>query len=87
MIATTSDNDDPDGVEFKYEDDLATARDVGSDVTTSGKSKLATLSRLADALTLHAGGGEPINDEESFLEDIGVDPDTVEDAGDPPWAK
>ncbi|MDB2276647.1 hypothetical protein PM022_19415 [Halorubrum ezzemoulense] len=27
----------------------------------------------------------PIDDDEAFLEEIGVDPDEVEDAGEPPW--
>ncbi|WP_430503968.1 type II toxin-antitoxin system HicB family antitoxin [Haloparvum sp. PAK95] len=86
-MATTSGNDHADGVEFTYEDDLVTARDIESGVAASGKSKPAALSRLADALTLYTGGGEPIDDEEAFLKDIGVDPDTVEDAGEPPWVK
>ena len=84
-MATTSENDRADGVEVTYEDDLVTARDVGSGVAASGESKPVALSRLADALTLHAGGGEPIDDEAGFLKEIGVDPDEVEDAGGPPW--
>jgi hypothetical protein len=40
-------------------------------------SKPVALSRLADALTLHAGGGEPIDDEGLFLEEVGVDPNEV----------
>jgi hypothetical protein len=84
-MATPSENDRSDGVEFTYEGDLVTARDVESGVAASGESKPVALSRLADALTLHAGGGEPIDDEEAFLEEIGVDPDEVEDAGEPPW--
>lgn len=84
-MATTSENDRADRVEFTYEEDLVTARDVESGVSASGKSKPMALSRLADALTLHAGGGEPIEDEEAFLEEIGVDADEIEDAGEPPW--
>jgi len=83
-MATTSENT-ADGVEFTYENDLVTARDVESGVAASGESKPVALSRLADALTLHAGGGEPVDDEEAFLEEIGVDPEEVEDAGEPPW--
>lgn len=84
-MATTSENDRADGVEFTYEDDLVTARDIQSGIAASGESKPVALSRLADALTLHAGGGEPIDDEVAFLQDIGLDPDAVEDAGEPPW--
>ena len=78
-MATTSENDRADGVEFTYEGDLVTARDVESGVAASGESKPVALSRLADALTLHAGGGDPIDDEEAFLEEIDVDPDEIED--------
>jgi hypothetical protein len=62
-----------------------TARDVESGIAASGESKPVTLSRLADALTLHAGGGDPINYEEVFLKEIGVNPDEVMDADKPPW--
>ena len=84
-MATTSENDRADGVEFTYEEDLVTARDIESGVAASGDSKPIALSRLADALTLHGGGGEPIDDEEAFLEAIGIDADEIEDAGAPPW--
>lgn len=62
-----------------------TARDVESGIAASGESKPVALSRLADALTLHAGGGDPINYEEVFLKEIGVNPDEVMDADKPPW--
>lgn len=84
-MSTTSENDRADGVKFTYEGELVTALDVESGVAASGESKPVALSRLADALTLHAGGGEPIGDEEAFLKEIGIDPDEVEDAGEPPW--
>ncbi|GAB3705915.1 type II toxin-antitoxin system HicB family antitoxin [Halorubrum pallidum] len=84
-MATTSENDRGGGVVFTYEEDLVTARDTESGVAASGTSKPAALSRLADALTLQAGGGEPIDDEEAFLEEIGVDADEIDDAGEPPW--
>ncbi|MFD1571399.1 type II toxin-antitoxin system HicB family antitoxin [Halorubrum laminariae] len=76
-MATTSENDCGDGVEFTYEADLVTARDVASGVTASGTSKPIALSRLADALTLHAGGGDPIDDEKLFLDEISVDADAI----------
>lgn len=84
-MATTSENDRTDGVEFTYEEELVTARDIESGVAASGTSKPIALSRLADALTLHAGGGEPIDDEAAFLEEIGVDSDEINDTGEPPW--
>jgi len=84
-MATTSENDRADGVEFTYEEDLVTARDIESGVAASGESKPMALSRLADALTLHAGDSEPIDDETLFFEEIGVDPDEIKDAGEPPW--
>mgnify|MGYP006875068112 FL=1 len=84
-MATTSEKDRADGVELTYEGNLVTARNVESGVAASGGSKPVALSRLADALTLHAGGGEPIDDEGLFLEEIGVDPDEVTDADEPPW--
>ena len=83
-MAATSENDRADGVEFTYEEELVTARDIESGVAASGTSKPVALSRLADALTLHAGGGEPIDDEAAFLEAIGVDPDEIDNAGEPP---
>ena len=76
-MATTSENDRGDGVEFTYEADLVTARDVASGVTASGTSKPVALSRLADALTLQAGGGKPIDDEEALLDEMGVDANEI----------
>lgn len=39
---------------------------------------------LAEALELHEGGGEPIEDEAAFLREIGVDVDAIEEASSPP---
>lgn len=66
---------------FTYEEDLVTARDTESGVAASGTSKPVALSRLADALALHAGGGEPIDDEEAFFEEIRMDAGEIDDTG------
>lgn len=73
------------GVEFTYEDGLVTARDIESGVASSGRSKAEALAMLAEALTLHEGGGDSIDDEDAFLKELGIDPDEIEDAGPPPW--
>jgi len=84
-MATTSEKDRGDRVELTYEGDLVTARDVESGVAASGESKPLAVSRLADALTLHAGGSDPINHKGVFLKEIGVNPDEVTDVDKPPW--
>jgi len=85
-MGTTTDRGDDEGVEFTYEEGLVTARDIETGVAASGESKATALSRLADALTLHEDGGEPIDDEADFLRETGVDPDAVsEDESPPPW--
>ena len=74
------------GVEFSCEGDLVTARDIETGVASSGDSKAEAFAMLAEALALHEGGGNPIEDEDQFLRDIGIDPDAVdEDETPPPW--
>lgn len=85
MSSTAEDGRD-EGVEFTYEEELVTARDIETGVASSGKSKSEALAMLAEALALHEGGGEPIEDETEFLRDIGIDPDDIdEDESPPPW--
>lgn len=78
-MAAHADHDDPgEGVEFIRENDGSiTARDLDSGVASFGETKPEALSMLADALRLHEGGGEPIEDEDAFLQEIGIDPDEI----------
>ena len=62
-----------------------TAIDVGTGVAASGDSKADALAELADALTLHEGGGEEVNDEYGFLREISLDPTAVTVEQIPPW--
>jgi len=85
-MSSTAEDRREDGVEFTYEDDLVTARDIETGLASSGESKAEALAMLAEALALHEGGGEPIEDEDEFLRSIGIDPDEVdEDESPPPW--
>ena len=69
-----------DGVEFIYEDDgRITAKDIETGVASYGETKAEALAMLAEALHLHEGGGEPIEDTGGFLEDeLNVDPDEID---------
>jgi predicted RNase H-like HicB family nuclease len=71
-MATTDRRDEQDGVRFSYEEDLVTAIDDETGVAATGKSKPEALAELADALVLHEGGGEEIEDEDAFLREIGI---------------
>lgn len=86
-MATTDRRDDGDGVRFSYEEHLVTATDGETGVAASGESKAEALAALADALALHEGGGEPIDDEDAFLREIGLDPDEVTAERTPPWCE
>ena len=82
-MSSTAENRREEGVEFTYEEDLVTARDIETGIASSGESKAEALAMLAEALALHEGAGEPIDDEEAFLRETGIDPD--EDDSPPPW--
>jgi len=85
-MSRTAEDGREEGVEFTYEGELVTARDIETGVASSGKSKSGALAMLAEALALHEGGGKPIEDEPAFLRDIGIDPDDIdEDESPPPW--
>jgi predicted RNase H-like HicB family nuclease len=78
MATSTRDDPDEEGVEFIHEDDGSiTARDKETGVASYGDTKAEALRMLAEALTLHEGGGEPVSDED--LREMGLDP---EDTGD-----
>lgn len=66
------------GVEFIYEaDGRITARDIETGIASYGETKAAALGMLAEALELHAGGGDPVTDED--LKEFGLDPNADDD--------
>jgi len=78
MATRTHEDPDEEGVEFIHEDDGSiTARDKETGVASFGDTKAEALAMLAEALTLHEGGGEPVTDED--LEDWGLDPEAEGD--------
>lgn len=75
----------PAGVEFVHEDDgRVTARHLESGVASFGETEAEALRELADALDSHFGDGEPIDDPEAYLADLGIEGEIGED-GPPPW--
>ena len=80
------DNGESEGVEFIHEDDGSiTARDIETGLARGGDSKSDALTQLAEVLALYEGDGEPIDDPDTFLEDIDVDADTSSEVETPPW--
>jgi len=79
-MASTSDSGDGGGVEFVVEEDGSiTARDLETGLARGGDSKAEALAQLAEVLELHEGGGEPIEDPETFLsEELDIDADEVD---------
>jgi len=72
-----SQNNRSEGVEFIQEDDgRITVRDIETGVASYGETKAEALAMLAEALELHAGGGEPVSDDD--LRELGLDPDDVD---------
>lgn len=87
-MAVHADRDDGDteGVEFIHEDDgSVTARDLETGLARGGDSKAEALAQLAEVLALHEGEGEPIDDPDAFLEEIGVEADPDANVKTPPW--
>ena len=80
MGTATTNAEREEGVIYRYEDDLVTAIDLESGVASSGKSKSEALAMLAEALELHEGGGEPVEDEAAVLRELDLDPDEIEQA-------
>jgi hypothetical protein len=73
MASTSSEEPDEGGVEFIHEDDGSiTARDKETGVASFGETKSEALRMLAEALELHDGGGEPVDNED--LREMGLDP-------------
>lgn len=85
-MTTTNRSDEGVDVRFSYEENLVTATDVETGVAASGDSKADALAELADALTLHEGGGEEIEDKDAFLREIGLNPTAVTVKQTPPWS-
>jgi predicted RNase H-like HicB family nuclease len=78
MATSTRDDSDEEGVEFIHEDDGSiTARDKETGVASYGDTKAEALRMLAEALTLHEGGGEPVSDDD--LREMGLDPEETGD--------
>lgn len=85
-MSTTTGDGREEGVEFTYEDGLVTATDLETGIASCGESKAEALAMLAEALVLHEGGGESIEDEGAFLREIGIDPEGLdENTTPPPW--
>jgi predicted RNase H-like HicB family nuclease len=86
-VSTTTEDRGEAGVTFTYDEaGLVTARDIETGIAARGETKSEALAMLAEALELHEGGGEPIEDESAFLREIGLDPDQIdEDTSPPPW--
>ena len=78
--ATRREDDDPDGIEFVREDDgTVTARDLETGFARGGDTRAEALTQLAEVLALEAGDGEPIDDPDEFLGEVGVSSDTDRD--------
>ena len=79
-MATQADRGREEGVEFVHEaDGSITARDIETGIASFGETKAEALAMLAEALALHEGEGAPIDDEEAFLREIGIDLDELPD--------
>ena len=78
MASTTRDESSEEGVEFFHEEDgRITARDKETGVASYGDTKAKALRMLAEALELHEGNGEPVDDD--ALREFGLDPDDEDD--------
>ena len=86
-MTTTDHRDEGADIRFSYEENLVTAIDVETGVAASGESKADAVSELADALALHEGGGEEIEDEDTFLRETGIDSSDVTVEQTPPWCE
>ena len=80
-MASTARDDRAEGVDFYYESDgSVTARDIETGVARGGDTRAEALAQLAEAIELHDGGGEPIDDPDEFLrEELDIEPDDLDD--------
>ena len=85
-MASTSRSGEREGVEFIEEDDgSVTARDFETGLARGGETRAVALARLAEVLRLEAGGGEPIDDPDQFLEEeMDIDTDDLDEHDEPP---
>ncbi|MFB6201745.1 MAG: type II toxin-antitoxin system HicB family antitoxin [Halorhabdus sp.] len=87
MASSTRSGDDAieQEIHLTKEGDWWVAKDVETGVASQGETRQEALEMLDEAVALHKGEiGEPIEDEEAFLEELGIDPDEVEPTKDLP---
>ena len=87
MASSTRSGDDAIEQEIRLtkEGDWWVAKDVETGVASQGETRQEALEMLDEAVALHKGEiGEPIEDEEAFLKELGIDPDEVEPTKDLP---
>ena len=77
MASSTRDSEPQDAeIHLWREDDWWVAKDIETGVTTQGENRADALANLDEAVALHKGeAGEPIEDEDAFLRDLGIDPE------------
>ncbi len=87
MVETMSTGLDPTIALIERDDGTWVAIDTATNVGGQGSTREQALEELDDAVALQTGeAGEPIEDEDAFLRDIGIDPDEVEPTEDlPDW--
>ena len=81
MASSTRDSDPDRENEIRMwrEEDMWVITDVETGVTTQGETREDALEMLDEAVALHKGEiGEPIEDEEAFMKELGIDPEEVE---------
>lgn len=84
MSSKARGSDSSTSITIVQEGDLYVATDEETGVVSQGATRHEALANLADALELHAGGGERIEDPDEFLSEIGVESDVDEESA-PPW--
>lgn len=84
MSSVVKDNRRQD-IEFVHEKDGSiTAKDRETGLARGGRTRSEALANLAEVLALEEGEGEPIEDPDAFLQDLGIDPEAKTD-DEPPW--
>ena len=74
--ATRREDDHGDEVIFIHEEDgSVTAHDLETGISRGGDTRAEALGQLAEALALENGSGEPIEDVDAYLREIGINPD------------
>lgn len=75
--ATRREDDRFKGVEFSREEDGSiTAHDLETGLARGGNTRAEALAQLAEVLALESGEGEPVEDPDAFLRELGINPDT-----------